>query len=253
MTVKAANAIMVAEAAQVPAPTTESAAIIQMIERAARDPNVDIVKMERLFEMHQSVLKRNAEAAFNTAMAEAQAELVPVAKNQTNKQTGSKYADIAAISEAAMPTVHKHGFGLIFSEFKSERPDHMGVACTVTHAGGHSTRHEFNVPVDGTGMKGNPNKTATHAYGSTFMYGRRYATCGVFNIVTKEDDDGNAAGAPEFITDEQAQQIRDQIDALGVDIEKFFAWLNVDGIAKIPAKRFQSALDALDAKRRASL
>ena len=37
-------------AQQMPA-QTETAALISMIERAARDPSVDITKMERLFEM----------------------------------------------------------------------------------------------------------------------------------------------------------------------------------------------------------
>jgi len=230
---------------------SEAAAIISMLERAARDPQVDIVKMERLFEMAERVRAREAEAAYNTAMAAAQAALVPVAKNQYNDQTKSKYADLAAIIEVAMPIINKHGFGISHSEFKSDREGHMGVACDVMHTGGHSKHYEFHVPVDGTGMKGNPNKTATHAYGSTFMYGRRYATCGVFNIATKEDNDGNgASAADDKITQEQADKIKSLIVDVGADIQRFLHLGGVECVEDIPASQYQKAIDLLEAKRR---
>ncbi len=44
-----ADAVAVQEAPQVPAIANEAGALISMIERAARDPSVDIDKMERLF------------------------------------------------------------------------------------------------------------------------------------------------------------------------------------------------------------
>ena len=50
----------------------ETAAILSMIERAARDPAVDIAKMERLFEMHSTMQSRQAEQRFNAAMATVQ-------------------------------------------------------------------------------------------------------------------------------------------------------------------------------------
>jgi hypothetical protein len=211
-----AKAVAKVEELQVPAPQPaangESAALIHIIERAARDPAVDIVKMERLFEMAERVKAREAEAAFNTDMSAAQIELVPIARNQRNKQTNSNYTDLAAIAEGAMPIIHRHGFGVITSEFESKKPDHLGVVCEVTHRGGHSKRYEFNIPWDGAGLKGNANKTATHAYGSTLSYGERYAKCKIFGIATK-DDDGNAASkvvakataAP--ITAEQVQEL----------------------------------------------
>lgn len=173
----------------------ESSALISMIERAARDPSVDIDKMERLFLMHERVEAKAREAAFNTAMAAAQAELKPVARKLRNSQTNSNYADLAAISDAADPVIHSHGFGVIASEFQSALPQHIGVRLRVAHSAGHSDSFDFNIPLDGTGIKGVVNKTATHAYASTITYGRRYAKCAVFDIATKNDTDGNAPPA----------------------------------------------------------
>lgn len=234
-------------------PASERASMLAMIERASRDTTVDIVKMKELFTMHRQMEAWRAECAFNAAMANAQSELEPVVRNRPNKQTGSNYADLAAIAEAALPTIHAHGFGIICSEFKSERPECLGVACKVTHAGGHSERYEFNVPLDGTGMKGNPNKTATHAYGSSLSYGRRYATCGVFNLATKDDDGNKASSDVTPITEPQLQQLQAEIVETGADIPKFTRYFKIEQVADLPATRFQEALALLDNRRKAQI
>jgi hypothetical protein len=204
------RALAKAEAAPAPAPISQGDAFTALFERLARDPSVDPARIQQFLQMKREEEDRQAERAYNAAMAAAQAELIPVARNRPNDQTKSKYADLAAIAELALPIVHQHGFGVSCSEFRSDLENHLGVACKVTHASGHSERYEFHIPTDGTGLKGNPNKTATHAYSSTITYGRRYAICSVFNIATK-DDDGNGASkktaAPERITEQQLAEL----------------------------------------------
>jgi len=48
-----------------------------MIERAARDPSIDIDKLDRLLLMRERENARVAEQTFNAAMAAAQAEMEP--------------------------------------------------------------------------------------------------------------------------------------------------------------------------------
>ena len=233
------------------APVSDTAAILSMIERAARDPNVDIDKMERLYQMRERMEARTAETAFNAAMAAAQNELVPVARKLNNQQTHSKYADLAAISEAALPVVHRHGFGLIFSECPATQEGCMGIICEVTHAGGHSKRFQYNIPLDGAGLKGNANKTPTHAYGSTFTYGRRYATCGVFNIATKNDTDGNTpapkADVPK-ITEEQAGILIEMVESLDGTTDQFTKHFKLDKVSDLPASSYKAALAAVKSR-----
>lgn len=232
------------------APVAEGSSLIALIERAARDQSVDIDKMERLFQMHERVTAKAAEAAFNAAMARAQAELKPVARKLRNTQTNSNYADLAAISDAADPIIHKHGFGVIASEFQSAVPNSIGVRCKITHADGHSEAYDFNIPLDDKGLKGNPNKTATHAYGSTITYGRRYAKCSVFDIATKDDKDGNQPkddGA--VVTPEQAEQITKKLAEVNADIDAFLKLGNVESVSDIPAKDFNRVMQLLEAKK----
>jgi ERF superfamily. len=242
------------EAPPVPVITTPGDAFLAMIERAARDPQVDIDKMERLFAMHEKMQAQQAKATFGAAMAAAQAELIPVARNKRNNQTSSNYADLAAIADAAMPIVHKHGFGIICSEFRSDKNDHLGVACTVTHAGGHSERHEFHIPWDGAGLKGNANKTPTHAYGSTLSYGRRYATCNIFNISTK-DDDGNAASkktaAPERISEKQVADLNallQKTDEPAANVQIIFEHFKVGDLADLTPEQYRKTIAQLSKK-----
>lgn len=224
--------------------TTESSALISMIERAARDPNVDIEKMERLFQMHERVEQRRAVQAYNAAMSAAQEAMPAVIKNKTNDHTKAKYADLFAIADECLPVIHRHGFGLSFSECKATEPNCMGIACRASHNGGHAETYVFNVPLDVAGSQGKVNKTSTQAYGSTFTYGRRYATCGVFNIIIT-DRDGNPTS--ETITDEQAEQIKDALDAAGISIQQFARKYKLEKIADLPLTLFGEAMRAIAA------
>ena len=94
--------------------------------------------------------------------------------------------------------------------------------------------------------------TKTHASGSAITYGMRYLLKMIFNIsVGESEDDGNAAAEVGFISEDQANSIRDLIDEAGVDIKRFCAYFKVDGIAKIPAKEYNRAVAAINSKRRA--
>lgn len=182
---------------RVPA-VTESMALISMIERAARDPSVDMDKMDRLLVMHERMQLAAKEQAFNDAMAEAQAEMEPIRRDCDNPQTRSKYASYAALDRTVRPIYSKHGFGV---SFNTQAPrsgkieSDIGVVAYVT-CKGFTRLYEIDMPADGKGAKGGDVMTRTHATGSGLTYGRRYLLQMIFNLATETqgDDDGNAAG-----------------------------------------------------------
>ena len=226
------------------------AAILSVIERAATDPNVDIDKMERLLDMHHQMIDRDAEQQFNISMTAAQSGMTAVAHNSENKQTSSNYADLAAIDKAIRPVYTSNGFSLSFGTDDCPIPDYMRVVCDVSHAGGHTRRYQVDMPLDAAGIKGTPNKTKTHAHGSTMSYSQRYLTKLIFNLTT-EDDDGNAAGAAT-ISEQQAKNIEQLIVDVGIERAKFMKWLesiNVTTIADIPESQLDMVLSTLESKR----
>jgi hypothetical protein len=173
---------------------TQPATLLQAIITASADPTVDVGKIGELVKLHTELQARDWEQRFNAAMAACQAELEPVARNQSNTSTNSRYADLAKLAEGALPIIHHHGFALTFGEVAAAKPNHIGVAVRISHRDGHAERSEFHVPLDLCGFKGTPNKTAIHGWGSALTYCRRYALLCAFNVIVAGDDDGNAAG-----------------------------------------------------------
>ena len=183
------------QAVQVAAPVAGEDAWLSMIERAARDPSVDVSKMERMFEMRERVMKTSAEQAFNASFVAVRATVGPVIRNQKNPQTNSKYADLFAIADVLDPIMTENGFAATFGTADCPLEHHYRITGTLLHAQGHSKEYHVDVPVDGAGIKGQTNKTATHAFGSTMTYGRRYLKVAMFDI-SITDNDGNRRREP---------------------------------------------------------
>jgi hypothetical protein len=169
-------------------------AFLQMIERAARDPSIDIDKLDRLLLMRERENARVAEKAFNAALAEAQIEMHPVATDSDNPQARSRYASYAALDRAVRPIYAGHGFALSFNTADALGPEQARIVCDVSHVGGHTRRYHIDMPVDGKGARGGDVMTKTHAMGSGVSYGMRYLLRMIFNMAIDYDDDGNAAG-----------------------------------------------------------
>lgn len=175
-------------------PQSNATSLLQAITQAASNKEVDLDKFERLFSMHKELVAKEAEAAFNAAMARAQSKIVPIANNALNTHTSSRYAKLAAINKAIVPIYTAEGLAISFDSGKSEVPDWHRTVATVSHAAGHSKSYHLDLPMDDIGVKGVVNKTKVQATGSTNSYARRYLVCMIFNVTTEDDNDGNGTG-----------------------------------------------------------
>jgi hypothetical protein len=238
----------------IPAPRTETAAILNMIERASRDPAVDVDKLERLLQLRDNAIARQGEDDFNAAMSDAQGKMGRVSADASNPQTRSKYASFAALDRALRPIYAKHKFALSFdSETVSETV--VRVKCYVTHrtpgSPGHTRMYHIDMPADGKGAKGGDVMTKTHATGAAVTYGRRYLLLMIFNIAVGEDDDGNAAaGAEPRITAEQVKQLEQLLKETNSDLNGYLQYINAPSLADIAAKHFNNAVDVLETKKK---
>jgi len=220
--------------------------MVSMIERIAKDPNADLEKLERMLAMKERMEDRArededraAKRAFYAALSHAQSAIPVVLKNKNNDQTRSKYADLAAIEDQAMPVIREHGFSISAWPVPGAGEGMQRVRFRVAHEEGHTDEIEDDFPLDATGAKGVVNKTALHAKGSTASYARRYFVVGYFNIATS-DDDGNLGGgkATETITADQYLELRDLIEAAGIAEEVVCRAENVTMLDVLPAKKF---------------
>ena len=233
-----------------PAPVvSEGDAILQMLERAARDPSVDIDKMQRLMEMRDKSEAQRNERAFNEAMAAAQAEMRPVAADANNTQTKSKYASYAALDRVLRPIYTKHGFALSFNTGDGAPAEHVRVLCDVTNCG-HTRHYKIDMPADGKGAKGGDVMTKTHATGSAVQYGMRYLLKMIFNVsVGDADDDGNKAGdAREKVTSEQVKALNDLMAKANLEPQIIFEHFQVLSLEDLTPTQHDSAVKKLNKK-----
>ena len=235
----------------------QSGSFIATVERLASNPTIDIRIIELLMNEREKDLNRSAKQEYNAAMVHAQNKMPSVLKNQYNEQTQSRYADLPAILRVITPVYTEEGFAISFHEGfptadKPIKDNHIRMIADIMHEGGHTERMEADIPLDSAGIKGSVNKTGTHATGSSFSYGRRYMTCMIFNLGTGDDDDGNAAGAMETITLDQATEILDLLKEAKANVPAFLKWLKIDAVENIPARDYNKAITMLKAKKAAA-
>ncbi|WP_449411045.1 ERF family protein [Methylobacterium komagatae] len=220
-------------------------AIISMIERAARDPSVDIDKMERLMAMQERMVAQRAQAAFASAFAQMQMELPSIAER--GKGHGNiTYATWEDINDAVKPVLAKHGFGLRFEVGRAG--ERLTITGVLMHREGHSERTMMELPADTSG-----SKNAVQAVGSSTSYGKRYVASALLNLTSRlpedRDDDGKRGGIGHTVTDAQAEQLRDAITKAGGDIVRFVRFFKIECLPDLPAARFDEAMRMIDAKR----
>lgn len=251
-----------------PPSQSETAAVLSMIERLARDPKVDMDRVERMMVLRREIQAEQDRTAYNIAMAAVQAELPQIKRDALNDHTRSKYARLETIAARVDPIIAKHGLSLSYSTDDSPVAGHYRVVCTVALAG-HERRFHLDTPADGVGSGGKANKTAIQAMGSAITYARRYLKLMIFDIaLTNEDMDGNRveeerpaprreesrrdAVRPEsvkhdrpVITERQALDLRDLLQEKRASERDFLDWLKLSRIEDIPSDIHAECVSAI--------
>lgn len=228
----------------------EPAAMVQVIERMAKDQSVDVVKFKALLDMKLQMDALAAKQAYANAMRSCQEELKPIATDANNPQTKSRYASYAALDAVIRPIYTRHGFNVEFDTGDAPSADTVRVVAIVSHTDGHESRKHLDMPADGKGAKGGDVMTKTHATGAALTYGRRYLLGMIFNLAIARDDDGNSAskkkGPPTLSEDEQIA-LRDLIEAVNADEGKFVAFKGYKTLDAIPASLYKECVADLRA------
>lgn len=241
------------------APVSDQAVtIMDIINRAAFDPDVDADKVERLLKMAREFKADEAKAAYTRDMLAVKLELPIIdrrgqiqihekgqPKNDKTLIQSTAFARWEDIDAAITPVLNRHGFTLTFRTGNGPAPEYRVIVTGVlSHIGGHSEESEMALPLDTSGSKNN-----VQAAGSSTSYGKRYVTTSLLNIRTKgEDDDGTEGGNPGKITREQVETINEMIARLDADPEAFCAYMKADSVPDILHSDYEKAVVALNTK-----
>lgn len=121
-----------------------------------------------------------------SAFVKAQQGFGPALKTSTNPAFKSKYADLSAVIEAVIDSLHKQAIAVI----QQTHEDATGVTVETIFL------HESGEQISSGKLHVPASKQDPQGYGSALTYARRYslmAACGI----APEDDDGNAARKPD--------------------------------------------------------
>lgn len=198
--------------------TNESAAVLQVIERLVLNDSVSIEKVEKMLDMQERILNRNAHQAFTADLAAMQTELPLVSKNGRGHNQ-AKYALLEDINQAIRPALQKYGFAVTFRVQQTEKQ--VTIAAVLSHRMGHSSETTIALPIDVSG-----SKNATQAVGSTISYGKRYAIGALLNISTGDDNDAETSQPTKTVSAGQAKTLQIKYDSVSEANKKIFReWL----------------------------
>lgn len=185
----------------------ENRSLLDIVAKAAMDPNVDPQKMNALLDIQERIMNKQAEIEFNKALIRAQKNMPRVKKDGELKnkagQTVAKYMRFEDIDDKIRVVYEAEGFSIVDSQKENENGT-VTIFTTVIHEAGHSMTVQITVPKD----KENGLKTALQAAVSTVSVGRRVNVCNIFRIVGEDDSytpQGDESGV--YITQEQAGEI----------------------------------------------
>lgn len=135
----------------------------------------------------REITNMNAVDKLAEALAKAQGEMENAALNKTNPHFKSRYADLAAIRDATVPSLSKHGLALVQTE--EWRDGSPWLVTRLMHTSGQMIMSEHPLPSD---------VNRPQIFGSAMTYARRYCWAAICGIAAEEDDDaeGTKTAAP---------------------------------------------------------
>ncbi len=231
-----------AAAPATPVNTDPSSMLWLAIERGA-----DVTVLERLMSMQERWQETQARLAFEAAMAAARAGMPIVAKDKAasfgSGKAAYRYESLGAIAAAINPVLAQNGLSYRFEA--AQDGGAIIVTCIISHEAGHTIGVTLACNADGSG-----SKNAVQSIGSAVTYLQRYTLKMAFGIAVAEDDDGHAVSthaapsAPRAtITEAQEAELREALDAAGVDVPRVCTAYRIAKLSDLPADQFAGAME----------
>ncbi len=157
---------------------------IESLMSKAIEQGVSPETMEKFLAMRKELKAEWAKEQFDSAMASFQAECPTIKKDEAVAfgTTKYNYASLDKIVEQVKPLLSKNGFSYTFDT--KETDTGIVIYCLVKHTAGHSEKSECTIALD-MSTKMNVSQKS----GSAMTYGKRYAFCNAFGILTGDKDD----------------------------------------------------------------
>lgn len=231
----------------------ESVALMEMIQRAARDPSISIERVEQMYSFYERVQASQSRKAFDAAMAAAKSQIPIIKKNQSvsfgegSKTTNYSHEDFAEIARTVDPILSENGLSYRF-RVSSQIDAPVMVTCVISHIDGHSEETTLSAGRDASGAK-----NAIQSIGSTLTYLQRYTLKAALGLAAAKDDDGKTSEktvddlAP--VSGEQAEVLTALITETNTNIATFLKIAQAESVSDVLAKDYEGLKKLLTAKK----
>ena len=230
--------------------TELQSAIIELVKR----PDIDPDRLEKFLDLQIKMEDRQAEIAFNQAMAQFQSECPIIKKTKkvnftasSGKVTNYNYSPLDEIVHITRPIMSK--LGLSFS-FDIEPSSSDGTALLVTyiaHNQGYTKKFNwfYQEIHDDTRMNLSQRRK------SSLSFAKRAALENALGIVTAEEDDDARRAIDRIATDEQIKEIKELATLTKTEDASLLSFLKVEKIEDLSDYEATKAIRALKIKRAA--
>lgn len=234
------------------APVVQQAATPMEMLQQALQSGASLEMMEKLIELQERWQGSQARRAFDQAISEAKAEIKPIRRNKrvqfkskdSNKpSTDYAHETLDEIARTIDPILAKHG--LSYRHRTAQKDASVQVTCVISHRDGHFEETSLSSGYDQSG-----NKNHIQAIGSAVTYLQRYTLKVALGLAAADDDDGKASDMPGKITEAQLNELIALADKGQANKRVFCDIFKVEGLADIPAAKFEEAKRLMQAKIR---
>jgi hypothetical protein len=223
-------------------PAVVPSTLLSAIVALAKDPQVDVHKLDALLAMQSKMESRQAEREFIAAFSRLSGDLPRVKKNGTidlGKGKAIPFARWEDMDAIIRPAMTREGFTLSFDSSMREGGGVI-VTGTLMHRDGHTRTASIPLPPDA-----GPGRNALQSIGSSLSYGRRYCAEMLLNIIREGEDDNGRLGGMRFITAEQVAELESLLKETGSDEARYLQILGVAHLSNIEVGAWAAARNLL--------
>ncbi len=207
--------------------------VLAIIERAAKDPSVDVDKMERLLGMAERMQDRQSERDYSSALSMLQKECQNVIA--TKEVDGKfRYAPFLDVWNSVRPAVERNHFTIQWSQ--EHQGDKVKVTLTLQHLSGHKRDFTYGMRI-GSNAPGTPAGSQAPVLDSiTESRAKRRLLMDALNIVVDAVSSAEDAGDGTLASDKETDALFKRLVAIGGDQssqQRFLALAGVDNWSQI--------------------
>lgn len=226
--------------------TSIESALIQIVQRTDIDPE----RLEKFLDLQIKMENRQAERAFNDALAAFQGECPVITKNKktsfTSKSgstTAYDYAPLDEIISVIKPIMAKHGLSYAFDLAEGDMTSKL--LTTIFHRDGFSKTYTyaFDTIHDDARMNSSQRRK------SSLTYAKRAGLENALGLVTTGEDDDARRATNSPITPEQIAQIKDLMPKASVTEAQFFDKFKLTSYDEMDEALAKKAIFQLKARR----